>query len=116
VKVDAFRRGTQRTLLDQFGERLNGRTAAGDDARALIRAELRTLSADVTKAMAAAGDRATRAHLEDVKDQIAKILDPKFAPPVTATTGAAGAGRPGVDGCWNDYGIYPELHPEFREQ
>ena len=27
-----------------------------------------------------ATDRATRPHLEDIKDQIAKVLDPKIAP------------------------------------
>lgn len=109
--VDAFRRNTQRVYLEQMGEKLNGRTPAGDDARSLVRAELKTLSADVTKAMASATDRATRAHLEDVKDQIAKILDPKFLPPAPAASAMPAAGRRGVEDpwelqCWPDYGIY----------
>lgn len=106
-QIDVFRRNTQRVYLDLLGEKLNGRAAANDDARSLVRAELRSLNVDVTKAMATVTDRATRAHLEDVKDQIAKMLDPKFAPqaPAAATAG----GRPGVDedlDCWPDYGIY----------
>jgi hypothetical protein len=50
-------------------------------------------------------------HLEDVKDQIAKILDPKFAQPAPATGTAAPFGRGfGEDeletlGCWPDYSL-----------
>jgi hypothetical protein len=46
----------------------------------------------VTAAAARAADRATRLHLDDVKDQIGKILDPKIAP-ASATGAASGAGR-----------------------
>jgi hypothetical protein len=112
VKVDAFRRNTQRAYLTLMGERLNGRSPASDDARALIRTELKTLSAQAGKAVAA--DGATRAHLDDVKDQIARMLDPKFIPPTpTAADTTTGRGRPGFDsngdfGCWEDYGIYAQ--------
>jgi hypothetical protein len=109
VKVDAFRRDTQRAYLTLMGQRLNGRTAAGDDARALIRAELRALSAQASKSVA--GDAVTRAHLEDVRDQISKILDPKFVAPEPQATTAGTRGRPGLESpdelnCWEDYGIY----------
>ncbi len=110
-QIDTFRRNTQRVYLDQIGERLNGRTPANDDARSLLRSELRMLNADVTKAMATVTDRASRAHLEDVKDQIAKILDPKFVPPAPAANAPQGGGRPGTDeDCWPDYGIYNLNH------
>ena len=52
-------------------------------------------------------DSVTRAHLEDVRDQIAKILDPKFAAPAPAPAGG-GQAQPGVeelDNCWPDYVI-----------
>jgi hypothetical protein len=78
----------------------------------LVRAEVKTLSGDVTRAMAAVTDRATRAHLDDVKDQIAKMLDPKFVPPAPVTAMPT-TGRRGMDQedpwemqCWPDYGIY----------
>ena len=106
-QIDAFRRNTQRVYLDMLGEKLNGRAAANDDARSIVRAELRTLNGDVTKALATVTDRATKAHLEDVKDQIARILDPKFA--VAAPSAATATARPGLDedeNCWPDYGIY----------
>lgn len=111
VKIDAFRRDTQRAYLTLMGQRLNGRTAASDDARALIRAELRALAAQASKS--APADAATRAHLEDVRDQIAKILDPKFVPPEPAAPATATRGRPGAESpddlhCWEDYGIYAE--------
>jgi len=111
-QIDTFRRNTQRVYLDLTGERINGRTPANDDARSLIRSELRILSADVTKAMATVTDRASRAHLEDVKDQIARILDPKFVAPAPAADSRQGGGRPGLGEdpddlhCWPDYGIY----------
>ena len=82
--------------------------------RPFIRGELRALSADVARAMVRAPHRATRMHLEDVRDQIAKILDPKFAPPAPTTpTPAFIFGPFSADGeesydelrCWPDYSI-----------
>jgi hypothetical protein len=61
--------------------KLNVRPAVTDDYRALIKAELRDLSAAIGVAMTRATDRQTRAHLADARDQIAKALDPKFAAP-----------------------------------
>ena len=106
VKVDAYRRNLQRAYLDNLAEKLNGRAPVTDDTRGLVRSELRLLSADVTRAAAKTTDRATRAHLDDVKDQIAKILDPKFVPPAPANPLTALFGR-GLDeeylaGCWED--------------
>jgi hypothetical protein len=58
----------------------------------------------MTSAMGKTTDRATKLHLEDVKDQIAKALDPKFAqtpvgPALLQVT------RPSVweMDCWHDY-------------
>jgi hypothetical protein len=54
--------------------------------------------------MAKAADRPTKLHLEDVKDQIAKALDPKFAPPTTAPTILQVARPSAWDlDCWHDY-------------
>jgi hypothetical protein len=113
VKIDAYRRNLQRAYLDMLGDKLNGRLAVTDDQRPFIRGELRTLNADVTRTMARTTDRATRMHLEDVKDQIAKILDPKFAQPAPATsTLPIIIGRFDEDEdlreslyCWPDYSI-----------
>ncbi|HZS07298.1 MAG TPA: zinc-dependent metalloprotease [Blastocatellia bacterium] len=111
VRIDAYRRNLQRAYLDLMADKLNGRFAVTDDQRPFIRGELRTLSAEVTRAMTHTTDRATRLHLEDVKDQIARTLDPKFAPPAPATTTLSPFGRAGADeddpevGCWPDYSI-----------
>jgi hypothetical protein len=48
--------------------------------------ELRDLSAAIGAASARATDRQTRAHLADARDQIAKALDPRFAPPAAPVT------------------------------
>jgi Met-zincin/Domain of unknown function (DUF5117)/Domain of unknown function (DUF5118) len=111
IKIDAYRRNLQRSYLDLIGDRLNGRTEVTDDQRPFLRGELRALNTEVTRALARTSDRATRLHLEDVKDQIAKILDPKFIPPAPATPSARPAGgRRGIDDmqieeCWPDYSI-----------
>lgn len=114
VQVNAFRRNTQRLFLEALNDRLNGATTANDDARALIRAELRALNASAGRALPLAADRATRAHIEDVRDQIAKILDPKFAPPArpsaTAATVRRGVEDPDSLECWIDHGIYNHDH------
>jgi hypothetical protein len=106
VQVDAYRRGLQRGYIDLMAGKINSRTPVTDDARALVRAELQSLTQEIAGAMAKASDRTTRAHLGDARDQIAKALDPKIAPAAPAT---GGPGFPGFDddltqqGCWPDY-------------
>ena len=107
VEIDAYRRGLQRTYIELMADKVNSRTPVTDDARALARAELQTLSQEIGAAMAKATDRTTKAHLADARDQIANALDPKFAPQAPAAAG--GRGMPGLDddfdqqGCWPDY-------------
>jgi Met-zincin len=111
VTVDAYRRNTQRGYLEVMNEKLNARTAPTDDTRGLVRSELRAVDAATRRALVKTTDRATRAHLEDVRDQIARILDPKFAAPGGGQVGGGGQGGPGVEdelvpeSCWPDYAI-----------
>jgi hypothetical protein len=131
VKVNAYRRNLQQAYLVIANTKVNGAAPAvpaglpaefaaqfagpSDDEKALYRAELRSLSAAITAASAKASDRASKAHLEASKDQIARILDPKFA---ASTAAAAGAIRIGLSdeelmflmpsaSCWPDYAIRP---------
>jgi hypothetical protein len=96
VTVDAYRRAIQRSYLQLFDERLNGRQAARDDVRAFFRGELATLGGQLAAAQAKAGDTATRMHLMDAKREVERILDPKLAmqeaSPVTGFPG-----RPSLD-------------------
>jgi hypothetical protein len=112
VQVDPYRRALQRSYIDLMGGKINSRTPATDETRALVRAELQSLSQEIGAAMARASDRATRAHLADSRDQIAKALDPKFAP--QAPAGVGQGGFPGLDDadddgvpltCWPDYAV-----------
>jgi hypothetical protein len=77
------------------------------------------LSISAVKAISTAVDRETRYHLEDVRDQIAKALDPKFATPTPATP--TGFFSFGFDEelfessdpsaplfCWHDYSVKRE--------
>ena len=86
VRIDVYRRNLQNSYIDLLSNKLNVRPAVTDDYRALIKAELRDLSAAIGAAMPRAADRQTRAHLADARDQIAKALDPKFAAPAPPAT------------------------------
>jgi hypothetical protein len=134
VKVDAYRRNLQRAYLDLVNNKLNGPAptppanlppgfptaifATSGDEKPFYRAELKALNASIGSALAKATDRETKAHLEGARDQIAKILDPKFASPSSgAGTGNRGAGGEQLDlfltppdqlvTCWPDYVIRP---------
>jgi len=114
VKIDAYRRGLQRSYLTLVNNKLNpvageaagGRGGAGGgggrggrggepgDERPMYRAELRALKVSIAAALAKAADPETKAHLEASRDEIDKILDPKFLPPAPAAAAPA-AGRGG---------------------
>ena len=118
VKVDAYRRALQHTYLDLVNSKVNppvtvaaaafpaqdapggGRGGRGGstsaDEKPMYRAELRTLAISVNAAIPKAADHETKAHLEGVRDEIAKILDPKFLPPAPTAGAAAGRGRGGL--------------------
>ena len=104
-RIDPYRRNLQRTYLDVLGERLN-RTSGSfglpanlqDDARAQIRAELQTTLAQLSLRISVTRDKGARTHLEDLKAQIPRILEPKWAPP-------PGSPLPPLHGetaCWPD--------------
>ena len=91
VTIDAYRRNLQRAYLDIANNKLNAPPSAlpqglppgfavnfitSGDEKAFYRAELRAVSASAGAAIAKATDRSTKVHLESVRDQIAKILDP----------------------------------------
>ena len=113
--VDPYRRNLQRAYIETLGDRINGRSAVADDARAFFRGELKTLDADLKGALGKTTDRATRLHIEDIQTQIAHALDPA----IRGEAAGAGAARPGTsvdefdvtvapDACWLDYSIRPK--------
>ena len=106
IRVDAFRRNLQRGYIELLSEKLNGRMPVTDDARPMIRGELRAISSQIAQASPRATDRMTRLHLDDLRDQIAKALDPKFQASAPALT-AFPVRLPGADEdtCWPDYAI-----------
>jgi hypothetical protein len=96
VAVDAYRRNLQRGFVDLMDTKLNpppvparvgppGPVPPGfrppppmpGDARALIRAELKDVDTALRLALPKAGDRVTRAHLEDLRFRIDRALNPK---------------------------------------
>jgi hypothetical protein len=125
VRVDAYRRNLQRAWLDLANTKVNANTpalpanlnpeaaallATSGDEKPFYRAELRIVSGEIAAALSKAADRETRAHLEGARDQIARILDPKFN---VGGAAAAPVPRVGLDGfsatgdCWPDYVILP---------
>jgi len=129
VKTDAYRRNLQRAYLDLANNKLNGAAqtlpaglppafaglfATSGDERPFYRAELRALNTSVGASLARTTDRATRVHLEGVRDRIAKILDPKFAATGAPTATFTIFGFDDLDSflrnlesCWPDYVIRP---------
>jgi hypothetical protein len=121
VKIDPYRRNLQHAYLDLVNNKVNSNQtmpsglppefaamfASSADEKPFYRAELKSLNAAIGAALAKTSDRETRAHLDAARDQIAKILDPKFAP----TGGTSGVTiRIGIDApntCWPDYVILP---------
>lgn len=113
-KITAHRRDLQRAYLELLNERINQAAPAPinipgfsfpnpnpqDDQRGAIRAELKKLQSQISAKLPAAKG-ASRGHLEDLKDQITRILDPKFAIP--ASPGTSSFGRRAIqesDTCW----------------
>jgi hypothetical protein len=122
VKIDAYRRDLQHAYLDQINTKLNAAQFAGagrlggfgfsansPDEKPLYRAELKSLNAAIGAALAKAPDRETHAHLEAARDEIAKILDPRFAPPSNSNGNAFRVFSDQFDpnDCWPDYAILP---------
>lgn len=127
VTVDAYRRNLQRAYLDIANNKLNApaQTApaglpasfaamfiTSGDERAFYRAELREISNMAANALTRTTDRTTKVHLEAVRDQIGKILDPN-----SSGSGATAAqNRFAMEmlelylnptSCWPDYEIKP---------
>jgi hypothetical protein len=119
VKIDPYRRELQRSYLHEVSNKLSpveraaapqgGRgaptpdgepaplrvTSSGDE-KPMYRTELKALSASIAAAIAKTTDHETKAHLEASKDEIAKILDPKFVPPAPAAGATPFGGRGGA--------------------
>jgi hypothetical protein len=152
VAIDAYRRQLQRNYLDLVNSKINGGAAGlpaglppefaalfafSGDEKGFYRTELRSLNTSIGGALGKSSDRATRAHLESARDEISRILDPKFAEarggglggliifgnqwtanPWSANPGAFapvndeaagqdGAGGQQIENCWPDYVIRP---------
>jgi hypothetical protein len=110
--IDAFRRNTQRAYLDTMDNRLNAGPANATELKALVKGELRALDVQVRAAIPAANDRATRLHLEDARDYIARILDPQVPRPGPAAPAPTGRGAgPGAVAAPYDFDNDPFLQP-----
>ena len=93
--IDAFRRRLQRTYLETMASKINppaapaganpaqgaGRGGAAPatavEVRAILKSEMRALDAELATAIGKTSDRMSKAHLEDARDLIRKMLDPK---------------------------------------
>ncbi len=90
-KIDPYRRNLQRAYIELLGSRLApppagtsavaapvaGTGLRNDDSRGAIRAELKELQILFLTKIPRVADTVTKTHLEDLKDQIAVILEPK---------------------------------------
>jgi hypothetical protein len=112
--IDAYRRNLQRAYIETLSNRVNGAQAQSDDVRAFFRGELKTLEADL-QGPRISTDRATALHIADLRQQIARALDPSFqaAAPARSTTDLTDAElmfdvTSASDICWPDYIVIPK--------
>jgi hypothetical protein len=87
--------------------RING-GAAPPTHRWLYRGELKSLGGEIARALPRTSDRPTRLFLEDAKEQIARILDPKFAPPASPVLSLPlrrALEANGAESCWQELTI-----------
>ena len=110
--IDAYRRNLQRAYIETLSNRVNGAQAQSDDVRAFFRGELKTLDADL-QGPRISTDRATTLHVQDLRQQIARALDPTFqaSAAARATTDLADADpfdvTASTDVCWPDFVVLP---------
>lgn len=72
--VDLFRRNLQRTWVHVIDNRLHSENLSGE-TRALMRGNLRLIRTQIERSTANAANAETRMHLEDMLDEINKLLD-----------------------------------------
>lgn len=108
VRIDAYRRNLQRAYLEAVATRLNGPQRATDDQRPMLRGELQSIAASAKNAALRATDRPTRLHLEDLRDEIAKILDPKYQQANPTPNLAVLLPTSADEFCWTDYAVVIE--------
>lgn len=87
--IDAYRRHLQNIYIEAVAAKINpppvpaalaalGVSAANTaDIRPIFKDEMRVLDRDLAAAIGRTSDRMTRAHLQDTRDNIKKMLDPK---------------------------------------
>ena len=110
--VDAYRRNLQRAYVETLSSRVNGALAQSDDVRAFFRGELKTLDTDLAGNNARTTDRESVMHIQDLRIQIARALDPTVQ--ASATAGRAGTDlddefdvTKNSEACWIDYAVLP---------
>lgn len=90
--IDIYRRRLQRTYLEAMASKINppapaatpagfpggggGGAVSTADVRPLLKAEMRDLDRELAAAIGRTSDRASRAHLQDARDQIKQMLEP----------------------------------------
>jgi hypothetical protein len=95
--IDIYRRNVQRGYLETIDDRLNGRVEPSDEVRSLLKGELRAVDRQIAAALPRATDAATQRHLQDARDTIQNILDPRAQRTRPAAPGARGGAAAVVD-------------------
>ena len=107
VRIDGYRRNLQRGYIELLTQKVNGRSPSQEESRAFFRVDLKDVSAKIASVLPKVMDPVTKAHLEDVRDQITKALDPKFLPPEPKPSFPFGF-RGASQDLWNTLGCWDE--------
>lgn len=104
-RLTAARRGLQSAYLEQLIQRAGGAVPGlADDARAPMRAELKSLKSLFAAKAASTADRTGKAHWEDLYDTASRALDPRAtqvaAPAMTVVIPRGLTGEADDNICW----------------
>jgi hypothetical protein len=78
VGIDVYRRNLQRSHVRIIGGYLDpDRRAFPGEVRAYLRGSLRDVQRDIDRALPRTANRATRLHLEDLREEIRRVLEPR---------------------------------------
>jgi len=105
IRIDVFRRNLQRAHLAALDEVVNA-PAGPSDARPVLRGEVIELDRAIRGAISRAADPATRLHLEDLRLEVERILDPSKRPAIAVAAAVDGEPAWGLDPSWDSIHVH----------
>jgi hypothetical protein len=115
--IPLYRRELQRSYLTTMDGKINRGAVGGSEMRAIARAELKQLAAQIDLALPAIKDSRTSLHLQDSRKQIERILDGKTqaqsSSPLSFFSLFGANDGEDTDTCWSRGAVWAALKAEL---